>query len=140
MIAPALSLAPKSGSREVVSEAQNLREFYESATSMDFFRRTVAALGGTKPEVGHMPQAESRAPQNVLQMECRTGAAPSAWKTTFRPRSDVLLQAKIGRAHCVTLCLVQVQKMAITPCAHAFCLRLGAGALAWAWQVQIDAV
>ncbi|CAE7453839.1 Ttf2 [Symbiodinium natans] len=59
-------------------QAQNLREFYESATSMDFFRRTVAALGGTKPE----------------DRSC-----------------SVCLEDNLP-----------VQKMAITPCAHAFCI------------------
>ncbi|CAE7765005.1 mus-41 [Symbiodinium sp. CCMP2592] len=59
-------------------QAQNLRELHEAATSMDFFRRTVAALGGTKPE----------------DRSC-----------------SVCLEENLP-----------AQKMAITPCAHAFCI------------------
>ncbi|CAE7384450.1 DNA repair protein rad5 [Symbiodinium microadriaticum] len=59
-------------------QAQNLRELHEAETSMDFFRRTVAALGGTKPE----------------DRSC-----------------SVCLEENLP-----------AQKMAITPCAHAFCI------------------
>ena len=96
-------------------EGQNLRELHEAATSMDFFRRTVAALGGQKPEAGQSDALEWEpitcwisagnqgiyyksslsSPYMIRKCESsgRIEVAPSASRTIFRPTPQNMLPA-----------------------------------------------
>jgi len=77
-------------------KAQNLRELHEAETSMDFFRRTVAALGGTKPEAGELQDRTD--PHSARRCSPRIGAAPSAWKRTCRRRPRAAALGHMSKA------------------------------------------
>lgn len=103
-----------------ISQAENLSELHEASSSMDFFRRTVAALAtGTKEEPTPPKNDEKR--------------LKKVWNAPLKRRFEVKKRRRKGfkelrraetQDRCCSVCMEEdlpLQKLAITPCAHAFC-------------------